>query len=190
MTSHNNTNNTNNTNKKHKLIWLDLEMTGLDIKNDIILEIASIITDQDLNVLAKGPVFAINHPDEILDNMNDWCKKQHAKSGLVDRVKSSNVTMADAENKTLDFWKEWVKDGESPLCGNSVHNDRIFLAKYMPSLDNFLHYRHLDVSTLKLLSIYWYKKEFKKESKHIALDDIVDSIDELKFYRDHILVKY
>ena len=151
MTSHNNTNNTNNTNKKHNLIWLDLEMTGLDIKNDIILEIASIITDQDLNVLAKGPVFAINHPDEILDNMNDWCKKQHAKSGLVDRVKSSNVTMADAENKTLDFWKEWVKDGESPLCGNSVHNDRIFLAKYMPSLDNFLHYRHLDVSTLKLL---------------------------------------
>jgi len=183
MTSH------NNANKQHNLIWLDLEMTGLEIKTDTILEIASIITDQDLNILAEGPVFAIHHTDEALDNMNDWCKKQHGKSGLVDRVKSSTISITEAESKTLEFWKEWVKEGESPLCGNSVHNDRLFLAKYMPSLDNFLHYRHLDVSSFKLIADYWYKKEFKKESKHLALDDIKDSIDELKFYREQILVK-
>lgn len=176
-----------NTNKKHNLIWLDLEMTGLDVKTDTILEIASIITDQSLNIVAEGPVFAIHHSDEVLDNMNEWCVKQHGKSGLTARVKESRVTLEEAERKTLEFWKEWVKEGESPLCGNSVHNDRVFLAKYMPSLDSFLHYRHLDVSTLKLLSKYWYNKEFKKESKHLALDDIKDSIDELKFYQENIL---
>lgn len=176
----------NNANKKHNLIWLDLEMTGLDIKKDVIIEIASIITDQELNILEEGPVFAISQPDEVLENMNDWCKKQHSKSGLVDRVKASNTSISQAEDLTLDFWKKWVKEGESPLCGNSVHNDRMFLLKYMPRLEKFLHYRHLDVSTPKLLSNYWYNKEFKKDSKHLALDDIKDSIDELKFYKENI----
>tara|TARA_R110000868_G_scaffold96162_2_gene264617 strand:+ start:34681 stop:35229 length:549 start_codon:yes stop_codon:yes gene_type:complete len=177
-----------NANKKHNLIWLDLEMTGLDIQNDVIIEIASIITDQQLNILAEGPVLAIFQPDIILDNMNDWCKKQHSKSGLVDRVKASNVSVAQAENETLKFWKEWVQEGESPLCGNSVHNDRLFLSKYMQKLEKFLHYRHLDVSTPKLLSKYWYDNEFKKDSKHLALDDIKDSIEELKFYRQNMFL--
>lgn len=172
------------------LIWIDLEMTGLDADKDRIIEIATIVTDLQLNVLAEGPVFAIHQPNELLKGMDSWNTKQHNASGLVARVQASTITEQEAEAKTLEFLKRYVKAGKSPMCGNSVYQDRRFLYRYMPQLEKFFHYRLLDVSTLKILSQIWAPKVYSglaKESKHLALDDIRESIEELKYYRANLL---
>jgi oligoribonuclease len=171
------------------LIWIDLEMTGLDPEKERIIEIATIVTDPQLNILAEGPVFAIHQSDELLNAMDGWNTKQHNSSGLVTRVKASTVTEADAEAKTLEFLKQYVPAGKSPMCGNSVHQDRRFLLRYMPKLESFFHYRLVDVSTLKELAIRWapqVSSGLAKESKHLALDDIRESIEELKYYRENL----
>ena len=171
---------------KQNLIWLDLEMTGLDLNKDRIIEIATIVTDKDLNILAEGPVFAIHQSDELLNSMDKWCTKTHGKSGLTDRVKASRINEPKAEAKTLEFISQYVNKGISPLCGNSVWQDRRFLGKYMPRLEAYLHYRLIDVSTIKELAKRWQPqlyKDFDKDSKHQALDDIKDSINELKYYQ-------
>jgi len=172
------------------LIWIDLEMTGLDTDNDYIIEIATIITDSKLNILQEGPVVAIRQTTEIMNNMDEWNTRQHAKSGLTDRVLKSQSTTADAENLTLSFVEKFVPAGISPMCGNSICQDRRFLHRLMPRLEQYFHYRNLDVSTLKELVKRWYPREpqFTKESSHLALSDIRDSIDELRFYRDNFLI--
>ena len=177
---------------KHKqnLIWIDLEMTGLSPEQDRIIEIATIVTDKDLNILAEGPMLAIHQSPERLDGMDDWNTKQHNASGLVERVQNSRVTEADAEQKTLTFLNTYVNKGLSPMCGNTICQDRRFLCNYMPELAAFFHYRNLDVSTLKELARRWAPgliKGVEKKSKHLALDDIKDSIDELKYYRKHFI---
>ena len=174
------------------LIWIDLEMTGLDPMQDKIIEIATIVTDKNLNELAVGPVLAIYQTQGILDAMDEWNTEQHGNSGLVERIKSSKITESDAEKATIEFIKQHVPDNKSPMCGNSICQDRRFLAKFMPQLESFFLYRNLDVSTLKELAQRWYPevaKGFTKESKHLALDDIRDSIEELKYYRQHLLIK-
>ncbi|MDO6515099.1 MULTISPECIES: oligoribonuclease [unclassified Neptuniibacter] len=175
---------------KGNLIWIDLEMTGLDPKNDVIIEIATVVTDSDLNILAEGPMLAIHQSDQLLDGMDEWCTNQHGKSGLTQRVKDSSVTEAQAEQETIAFLKQYVAAGESPMCGNSIGQDRRFLDKYMPELEAFFHYRNLDVSSLKELAKRW-KPEVAagvvKKGSHLALDDIRDSIDELKYYREHFI---
>jgi len=171
------------------LVWMDLEMTGLFPDQDTILEIATIVTDAQLNILAEGPVIAIHQSDAVLDAMVEWPKKVHAASGLTQRVRTSQVSMAAAEKETLDFISHYVAQGASPLCGNSIHQDRRFLTRYMPTLASYLHYRNLDVSTVKELARRWYPTVFqqvKKKEVHLALEDIRESIDELKFYRAHI----
>ncbi len=172
------------------LIWVDMEMTGLDPDNDRIIEVAVVVTDSELNVLAEGPVFAIHQSDETLDKMDAWNKGTHGRSGLIDRVKASTVSEADAEQALIDFLKAWVPAGKSPMCGNSICQDRRFMARGMPKLEAFFHYRNLDVSTLKELCRRW-KPEllagFKKHQKHTALADIVESIEELKYYRQHFI---
>lgn len=174
----------------YNLIWIDLEMTGLDPARDHILEIATVVTDSNLNILAEGPVFAIHQSNDVLENMNAWCVEQHGHSGLTDRVKQSRVTLAEAEQQTISFLQKYVSAGVSPMCGNSICQDRRFLVKGMPALEKYFHYRHLDVSTLKILAQHW-KPEimagFVKESSHLALDDIKDSIAELQYYRKHFL---
>lgn len=172
------------------LIWIDLEMTGLDTVNDDIIEIATIMTDKHLNILAEGPVMAIHQPDSVLDKMDEWNQRQHGMSGLIERVKKSTVSMRDAEEATLAFIQQYVGKGESPICGNSICQDRRFLARQMPELENYFHYRNLDVSTLKELAARWKPEALEglvKEGKHLALDDIRDSIKELRYYREHIL---
>jgi oligoribonuclease len=168
------------------LIWIDMEMTGLDPNKERIIEIATIVTDSNLNVLAEGPVFAVHQSDALLSQMDGWNTRQHNGSGLVKRVKESTVTEAEAEAATIEFLRQYVPAGKSPMCGNSVHQDRRFLALYMPLLERFFHYRLLDVSTLKELAQRWAPRVYaglQKDSKHLALSDIRDSIDELKYYR-------
>ena len=175
---------------ENNLIWIDLEMTGLDTQNDQIIEIATIVTDADLNVLAEGPMIAIFQPQEILDGMDEWNTNQHGKSGLTRRVQESRHSVGDAERETLQFLELWVPKGASPMCGNSICQDRRFMARLMPGLEDWFHYRNLDVSTLKELARRWSPeiyKGFSKESSHLALDDIKDSIAELKYYREHFL---
>ena len=172
------------------LIWIDLEMTGLDPERDRIIEIATIVTDSKLNILAEGPVFAIHQPEALLAQMDEWNTKQHYASGLVERVRQSEVTEAEAERLTLKFIEQYLDKGKSPMCGNSVYQDRRFLCRYMPKLNDFFHYRNLDVSTLKELAIRWrpeIMKGFEKESLHLALQDIKDSIAELVYYRTHFI---
>ena len=173
--------------KKH-LIWIDLEMTGLDTLNDTIIEIATIVTDSELNILAEGPVFAIHTPDIVLNSMDDWNTRQHGQSGLIDRIRRSNVTMAQAESETIAFLSKYVESGRSPMWGNSICQDRRFLARQMPTLERFFHYRNLDVSTVKELAYRWRPdilSSFEKKGNHLALDDIRDSIRELRHYKEH-----
>jgi oligoribonuclease len=172
------------------LIWIDMEMTGLDPAKERIIEIATIVTDTYLNILAEGPVFAVHQSNALLNGMDNWNTKQHNFSGLVPRVQESIVTEAEAEAATLEFLKQYVPAGKSPMCGNSVHQDRRFLSLYMPTLEQFFHYRLIDVSTLKELALRWAPKIYggsKKDSKHLALSDIHDSIEELKYYRQNLL---
>ena len=171
------------------LIWIDLEMTGLDPDNDVIIEMATIVTDSQLNVLAEGPSLVVHQSDAVLDGMNPWCIEQHGKSGLTQRVRESRIDTAEAEARTLEFLRQWVPERTSPMCGNSIGQDRRFLVRYMPQLEAFFHYRNLDVSTVKELAARWapaVKDGFKKDSSHLALDDIRDSINELKYYREHL----
>lgn len=171
------------------LIWIDLEMTGLDTDADSILEIATIVTDKDLNILAEGPVFAIHHPLERLEAMDAWNRNQHGRSGLWQQVLDSADSHADAERATLAFLRQWVPAGKSPMCGNSICQDRRFLHRQMSQLERYFHYRNLDVSTLKELARRWAPsvgKGFSKDSAHTALSDIRDSIDELRYYRHHM----
>ncbi|WP_462157157.1 oligoribonuclease [Pseudoalteromonas sp. GB56] len=171
------------------LVWLDLEMTGLEPEHDRILEIATIVTDSELNILAQGPVIAIHQSDELLDSMDEWCTNQHGKSGLTARVKASQVSEQEAMDETIAFLQQWVPKGASPLCGNSIGQDRRFLVRYMRELDNYFHYRSIDVSTIKELARRWHPEvltKVKKQGSHLALDDIKDSIMELQVYRTEI----
>ena len=169
------------------LIWIDLEMTGLDPDKNTIIEIATLITNPDLQVIAQGPVLAIHQSEEILTGMDEWNTRQHNQSGLVERVRKSQITLAMAEESTLNFLRQQVPPNTSPMCGNTVSQDRRFLYRYMPNLESYFHYRHIDVSTLKELAKRWLPNlpEFEKESKHLAIDDIYDSLEELKYYRQH-----
>jgi oligoribonuclease len=174
------------------LIWIDLEMTGLNPDTDLIIEIATVITDKDLNILAQGPVIAVHQSDEALAAMDDWNQKHHGQSGLIERVKASLINDVEAERLTIDFLKDWVPANTSPICGNSIGQDRRFLYRYMPQLEAYFHYRNIDVSTLKELAARWapaVKDGFNKESTHQALDDILESIEELQYYREHF-IKY
>jgi oligoribonuclease len=173
----------------NNLIWIDMEMTGLDPEKERIIEIATIVTDSKLNLIAEGPVFAVHQSQQLLDGMDNWNTKQHNSSGLVQRVQQSTVTEAQAEADTLAFLKKYVPAGRSPMCGNSIYQDRRFLYRYMPELEKFFHYRLIDVSTVKELAQRWAPRIYgglQKESKHLALSDIRDSIEELKYYREHL----
>jgi len=177
------------TQSSNNLIWIDLEMTGLDTNNDVIIEIATIITDSDLNELAEGPMLAIHQSDGVMDAMDDWNTNQHGKSGLTERVKKSTLTVADAERQTLDFLQKYVPKGASPMCGNSICQDRRFMARLMPELEDYFLYRILDVSSLKELAKRWAPEVAKgvvKSGAHLALDDTRDSINELRHYREHL----
>ena len=172
------------------LVWIDLEMTGLDPQNDQIIEIATVVTDVELNELAEGPVLAIHQPEAVLAGMDEWNTRQHGKSGLTERVRNSRIDIAAAERETLRFLGDWVPKGASPICGNSICQDRRFMARLMPELEGFFHYRNLDVSALKELARRWAPevyKGFNKDSSHLALDDIRDSIAELRYYRERLL---
>lgn len=173
------------------LIWIDLEMTGLVPERHRIIEIATVITNSQLDILAEGPVLAIHQADEELAAMDEWNTNQHGQSGLTQRVRESTMDEAGAESRTLDFLRQWVPEGESPMCGNSICQDRRFMARAMPRLEAYFHYRHLDVSTVKILCQRWapqVAEGFDKESGHRALDDIHDSIDELRYYRKYFLM--
>jgi oligoribonuclease len=173
--------------RKDNLVWIDLEMTGLNPETDRIIEIATVVTDKELSVLAEGPVFAIHQSDTALAGMDEWNTRQHSASGLTERVKASRFSEAEAEQATLAFLRQYVDQGASPICGNSICQDRRFLIKHMPELAAFFHYRNLDVSTLKILAKLWLPEvgeRFEKQSVHLALADIHDSIRELRFYRD------
>ncbi len=173
------------------LIWLDLEMTGLEPDRDVIIEVASLVTSPSLEVLAEGPSVAIHQSDETLEHMDEWCKTTHGASGLVDRIRASTCTIEEAEEQTLAFLQRWVPAGASPLCGNSIAHDRRFVRRYMPRFDAYLHYRHIDVSTIKELVRRWYPKTVRapaKKGHHLALDDIRESVEELRWYREHLFL--
>ncbi|OGT51868.1 MAG: oligoribonuclease [Gammaproteobacteria bacterium RIFCSPHIGHO2_12_FULL_42_13] len=177
---------------ENNLVWLDLEMTGLNSLQDRILEIATIVTDAQLNILSEGPVFAIHQSDTVLEKMNSWCKEHHGQSGLIERVQKSQFTENQAELETLAFIKKYVPAKTSPLCGNSIYQDRRFLFQFMPTLEDYFHYRLLDVSTVKILAQRWaptLAEGFKKESTHTALQDIRDSIEELRYYKKYLFAQ-
>ncbi|MES2211605.1 MAG: oligoribonuclease [Pseudomonadota bacterium] len=173
------------------LIWIDLEMTGLNFQEDRIIEIATVITDSMLRVIARGPQLVIHQPDSLLDTMDEWNQSTHGRSGLIDEVRASDLTEDDAENETLDFLSHYVSAQQSPMCGNSICTDRRFLHRYMPRLEAYFHYRHLDVSTIKELARRWYPNMAqgysKKSGEHRALSDVLLSIEELRYYRDQWL---
>ncbi|WP_256077766.1 oligoribonuclease [Massilia sp. YIM B04103] len=172
------------------LVWVDMEMTGLEPDTDRIIEVAMVVTDMHLNVLAEGPVLAIHQSDATLDAMDSWNKGTHGRSGLIDRVKASTISEAQAEAEFIAFMKQWVPQGKSPMCGNTIGQDRRFMVRYMPKLEAFFHYRNVDVSTLKELGRRWKPEvvsSFKKAQKHTALADILESIEELKHYREHFI---
>ena len=177
-------------NRKTNLIWIDLEMTGLIPETDVIIEIATVVTDADLNIIDEGPSLAIHQKNELIEGMDEWNTNQHNRSGLVKRVQESNISISQAESLTLDFLSKYVDSGVSPMCGNSICQDRRFLYNYMPNLEKFFHYRHIDVSTLKELAVRWKPETISsssKKSRHLALSDIYDSIEELKHYREHFI---
>ncbi len=187
-----NSNTENNSTDQNNLIWLDMEMSGLLPDTDRILELAAVVTDAELNVLAESPVLVIHQSDAVLDGMDAWNKGTHGRSGLIDKVKASTLGEAEASAQMIAFLKQYVPAGKSPMCGNSICQDRRFMARYMPELESYFHYRNLDVSVFKELARRW-KPEiysgFKKASRHEALADIYESIDELKYYREHFIVK-
>lgn len=173
-----------------RLIWIDLEMTGLDTFRDHIIEIATVVTDKNLSVLAEGPVLAIHQPESVLAGMDEWNRRQHGGSGLIQRIRDSRISVEAAEQQTLSFLSQWIEKGQSPMCGNSICQDRRFLAREMPALEHFFHYRNLDVSTVKELARRWAPKVLEglqKHSSHLALADIHESISELKHYRQHFI---
>ena len=177
-------------NNAQNLIWIDLELTGLDPDNDVIIEMATIVTDSNLNTLAEGPVIAIHHSDAVLARMDEWNTRTHGGSGLTQRVKHSTTTMAQAEAQTIAFLEQWVPKGKSPICGNSICQDRRFLHTHMKTLESYFHYRNLDVSTLKELVARWapeVRDSLVKKGTHLALDDIRESIAELQHYRKHFI---
>ena len=174
-----------------RLVWIDMEMTGLRPDIDRIIKVAAVVTDSDLNVLVESPSFAVHQPDEVLDAMDQWNKSTHGRSGLIDRVRSAVVNEADVERELMAFLAPWVPAGKSPMCGNSIGQDRRFMARYMPQFEAWFHYRNLDVSTLKELCKRWapaVARGFDKRSAHTALADIHESIDELRYYRTHFIV--
>ena len=174
---------------EENLVWIDMEMTGLDPETCVVMEIATIVTDKELNILAQGPVIAVHQPDEVLDNMDEWCINTHGATGLTDRCKTSEYDVDAATKETIAFLEKYVPKGKSPLCGNTIGQDRRFLVKYMPELEEYFHYRSIDVSTVKELAKRWKPevlKGFKKKGVHLALDDIIESIDEMKFYRETV----
>ncbi len=176
--------------KDQRLIWLDMEMTGLDPAKERIIEIAVVITEADLTIIAEAPVLVIHQSDELLDAMDNWNQSTHSKSGLIDKVKASTLTESQAEDILLDFLSQHVPRGKSPMCGNTIGQDRRFMVRYMPRLEAYFHYRNLDVSTLKELSLRWkpeVARSFVKHSRHEALADIHESIEELKHYREHFI---
>ena len=172
------------------LVWIDMEMTGLDPDNDRVIEIAAIVTDAELNILVEGPVFAIHQADEVLDKMDAWNKGTHGRSGLIDKVRASTVTEDEASEQMISFLRQYVPAGKSPMCGNSICQDRRFMARHMPQLEQFFHYRNVDVSTIKELCRRW-KPElisgFKKHQMHTALADILESVEDLRYYREHFI---
>ena len=173
---------------KNRLIWIDLEMTGLDTDNDVIIEIATIVTDEHLNILAEGPMLAVHQSDMTLNAMDEWNTRQHGQSGLTERVRRSTKSVRDVELETLEFLKKWIDPKKSPMCGNSICQDRRFMHRLMPELEQFFHYRNLDVSSVKELARRWRPElmaGLKKNSSHLAMDDIRDSISELKYYREY-----
>lgn len=172
------------------LIWLDMEMSGLDPDVCRILEVAVVITDKNLHTVVEGPVFVVKQADAVLDAMDEWNKNTHGRSGLIEKVKASLMNEAEVEHRLVEFLSQYVPKGVSPCCGNSVHQDRRFMERYMPKLDNYFHYRNVDVSTLKELAARWapeVKKSFQKKTRHTALADVYESIDELKHYREHFI---
>ena len=175
---------------KDNLIWIDLEMTGLDPDTDVIIEIATIVTDSDLNVLSEGPVIAVHQPDSIMAAMDEWNTRTHGGSGLTERVRQSRTAVLEAEQQTIEFLQQYVPAGSSPICGNSICQDRRFLYRGMPALEKYFHYRNLDVSTLKILAQRWspeIMKGLSKQGSHQAMDDIKESISELRYYREHFI---
>lgn len=179
------------TRKNDRLVWVDMEMSGLQPETDRILEIAMIVTDGDLNIVAEGPVLVVHQEDAVLDRMDAWNKGTHGKSGLIDKVKASTLTEADVEEECLAFLKQHVKSSISPMCGNTIHQDRRFMNRYMPKLEAYFHYRNIDVSTIKELCKRWQPeiaKGFSKQQAHTALADIIESVEELRYYREKLFI--